>query len=98
MDDPFDPARVAQALEHLTGWSGDATGLTRTYHFASFADAMAFMAAATPHIEEMDHHPEWTNVYDRVEVRLTSHDVHGVSGRDVRLAEVLDELAGDAAS
>lgn len=97
MDERFDPARVMHALEHLPGWDGDVSGLTRTYHFASFADAIAFMAAAAPRIDEMDHHPEWTNVYDRVEVRLRSHDVDGVSGRDVRLAEVLDELAGDAA-
>lgn len=97
MDEPFDPARVAQALEHLPGWSGDASGLTRTYTFDSFPAAIAFMAAAAPRIDEMDHHPEWTNVYDRVEVRLSSHDVNGVSGRDVRLAEVLDELADPAA-
>ncbi|KQO41829.1 MULTISPECIES: 4a-hydroxytetrahydrobiopterin dehydratase [unclassified Aeromicrobium] len=97
MDEPFDPARVTQALEHLPGWSGDVSGLTRTYTFDGFAAAIAFMAAAAPRIDEMDHHPEWTNVYDRVEVRLSSHDVSGVSGRDVRLAEVLDELAGDAA-
>ncbi|WP_370074300.1 4a-hydroxytetrahydrobiopterin dehydratase [Nocardioides sp.] len=97
MDEPFDPARVTQALEHLPGWEGDASGLTRTYHFESFADAIGFMAAAAPRIDEMDHHPEWTNVYDRVDVRLVSHDVSGVSGRDVRLAEVLDELAGAVA-
>ena len=44
-------------------------------------------------IEEMDHHPDWTNIYDQVEIRLSSHDVEGVTARDVRLAKVLDRVA-----
>ena len=97
MDPEVSARSLRSLLEHLPGWEGDASGLTRTYHFESFADAIGFMAAAAPRIDEMDHHPEWTNVYDRVDVRLVSHDVSGVSGRDVRLAEVLDELAGAVA-
>ena len=93
MSEPFDPARVEQALEHLPGWAGDATALTKTFHFDDFAAAIDFMARAAPRIDEMDHHPEWTNVYDHVDVRLTSHDANGVTGRDVRLAEVLDQVA-----
>lgn len=95
MSEPFDPGRVEQALEHLPGWAGDTSALTKTFHFDDFSAAIDFMARAAPRIDEMDHHPEWTNVYDRVDVRLSSHDAHGVTGRDVRLAEVLDQVAAD---
>jgi 4a-hydroxytetrahydrobiopterin dehydratase len=52
------------------------------------------MSRATGPINEMDHHPEWTNVYNRVDIRLSSHDVGGVTDRDVQLAKVLDRVAG----
>ncbi|MCW2799700.1 MAG: 4a-hydroxytetrahydrobiopterin dehydratase [Aeromicrobium sp.] len=84
---------IDQALEGLRGWSRDGDALTKTYEFSDFAAAMAFMARAAPGIDEMDHHPEWSNVYNRVDVRLSSHDVGGITDRDLRLAQLLDGLA-----
>ena len=84
---------INQALEGLRGWSRDGDALTKTYEFDDFPGAMAFMARAAPGIDEMDHHPEWRNVYNRVDVRLSSHDVGGITDRDLRLAELLDGLA-----
>lgn len=86
---------IEEALEGLAGWSSEDGGaaIVKTFTFADFRSAMAFMQRACGPIEEMDHHPEWTNVYDRVEVRLTSHDADGVTARDVRLAKVLDRVA-----
>jgi len=81
---------IDSALEDLPGWSRAADAITKTYEFADFGAAMAFMARAAPGIDEMDHHPEWSNVYNRVDVRLSSHDVGGVTDRDVRLAMLLD--------
>jgi len=84
---------IAQALTEFTGWTYDGDALTKRFTFADFAAAIDFMASARPQIDELNHHPEWTNVYNRVDVRLNSHDVGGVTDRDFRLARLLDELA-----
>ena len=85
---------IAQALERYPGWTYDDGALTKTFTFDGFAAAIDFMATARPQIDELNHHPEWTNVYNRVDVRLNSHDVGGVTERDFRLASLLDELEG----
>lgn len=84
---------IAQALTEFTGWAYDGEALTKTFTFDDFAAAIDFMASARPRIDELNHHPEWTNVYNRVDVRLNSHDVGGVTDRDFKLASLLDELA-----
>jgi len=76
------------------GWDVDGDAIVTRYTFESFAAAMDFMARAAKRIDELDHHPEWTNVYDHVDVRLSSHDVGAVTERDLQLARVLDELSG----
>ena len=88
---------IAEALEGFTGWAYDGDALIKTFTFDDFAAAIGFMAAARPSIDELNHHPEWTNVYNRVDVRLNSHDVGGITDRDLRLAHLLDELASPAA-
>lgn len=93
MSTVLDAAEIDTALANLPGWSSDGDAITKTYEFADFAAAMAFMARAAPGIDEMDHHPEWSNVYNRVDVRLSSHDVGGVTDRDLRLATLLEGLA-----
>jgi len=84
---------IAQALTEFPGWEYDGDALTKTFKFSDFAAAIDFMASARPRIDELNHHPEWTNVYNRVAVRLNSHDVGGVTDRDLGLAKLLDELA-----
>jgi 4a-hydroxytetrahydrobiopterin dehydratase len=80
------------------GWTLDADGkaMLRTYRFADFATAFAFLTQVAAHAEAVDHHPEFTSVWNRVEFRLTSHDRDGVTSRDVDLAKVIDDLAGQA--
>ena len=73
-------------------WHESDAALETTYAFASFADAIGFMAAAVPGIDAMDHHPDWSNAHRRVRVSLTSHDVGRVTARDRRLAAHLDAL------
>lgn len=80
-------------LGDLPGWSLADDSITKTFEFADFSAAMAFMARCVPEIDRMDHHPEWKNVYNRVEVWLTSHDAGGVTERDLRLAHLLDAAA-----
>lgn len=85
------PAAVAEVLVRLPGWSGDINGLTRTYRFGDFNAAMAFMCHAAPAIDQLQHHPEWSNVYNRVSVTLRTHDAGDrVTELDVKLARLLD--------
>jgi 4a-hydroxytetrahydrobiopterin dehydratase len=88
----FTDAQIEEALEGLPGWSRDGEAIVRTFEFDDFSAAISFMTRAAGPIDEMDHHPEWTNVYNRVDVRLSSHDVGGVTDRDVQLARVLDRI------
>ena len=85
------------ALEQLSGWQkgqGERDRIEKTYKFGDFKTAWAFMSAAALKAEQMDHHPEWFNVYNKVEITLTTHDVDGVSEKDVTLGKFMDGLAG----
>ena len=90
------PLRIgaAAALAELPAWSAveGRDAITRTFRFPDFSAAFAFMTRAALKAEQLDHHPEWFNVYNRVEVVLTTHDCDGVSARDVALARFLDSL------
>lgn len=83
---------IQEKLDGLPGWHSEGSAITKRFEFDSFTAAMSFMAKAAPAIDTLDHHPEWTNVYNRVDVRLTSHDAGGVTQRDIHLAELLDEF------
>jgi 4a-hydroxytetrahydrobiopterin dehydratase len=66
--------------------------ITRQFKFADFAQAFGFMASVAIIAEKMDHHPEWSNVYNRVDILLTTHDADGLSERDAKLAEAIEAL------
>jgi 4a-hydroxytetrahydrobiopterin dehydratase len=85
----------ASALATLEGWSllEDRDAISKTFTFADFAAAFAFMTRVALVAEKMDHHPEWSNVYRRVHVTLTSHDVKGLTRRDLALAQAMDSFA-----
>lgn len=88
-----DAAR-AEALAALPGWA-DVAGrdaIHKSYRFKTFVDAFGFMSQVALLAERMDHHPEWFNVYNRVDVTLTTHDANGLSERDVKLAKAMDAL------
>ena len=85
---------IEAALETLPGWSVSGEKLHRNYAFGDFVRAWGFMSSAALVIQQMDHHPEWSNVYDRVTVELVTHDLKGISTRDVELAGKLEALAG----
>lgn len=76
------------------GWelSEDGTAIERRFEFAGFPAAIAWMTRAAFEAERMNHHPEWTNVYNRVDVRLTSHDTGGLTERDFELARRLNDI------
>ena len=83
-------------LGKLKGWSdvADRDAITKKFEFKDFNEAFGFMARAALIAEKMDHHPEWFNVYKKVEVTLSTHDAGGVTELDVKLAETMNELAG----
>ena len=92
------PARIGveAALAKLPGWQaakGEREAIARTYRFADFNSAFGFMTRVAIRAEQLDHHPEWFNVYNRVEVILTTHDAGGVTELDVSLAGFMDEAA-----
>lgn len=78
------------------GWAmhPERDALTKTFVFANFVEAFGWMTRAAIWAEKWNHHPEWANVYKKVEVTLTSHDAGGLTERDTRLAQKLDVLAG----
>ena len=77
------------------GWraSADGKALERSYRFKDFAEAFAFLTRVAEHAEAVNHHPEFTSRWDRVDFRLTSHDKGGVTKRDVALAEAIERMA-----
>ncbi|MCD9197129.1 4a-hydroxytetrahydrobiopterin dehydratase [Aeromicrobium wangtongii] len=90
---PFSDDQIETALTGLPGWSQEGEAIVKSYEFADFDAAIAFINRASGCINELDHHPEWTNVYNRVDIRLLSHDAGGVTNRDVQLARILERLA-----
>ena len=91
----LDPAARATALKSLPEWH-DVSGrdaIARKFQFKDFNAAFAFMTRAALLAEKMDHHPEWFNVYNRVEVTLSTHDAGGLTEKDIALAKAMDEYA-----
>ena len=90
----LDDAAIAAALPGVPGWTRAARngvdGIERRYNFADFTSAFAFMARVALLAEKADHHPEWSNVYNKVDIRLTTHDAGGLSARDFALARAID--------
>jgi 4a-hydroxytetrahydrobiopterin dehydratase len=83
------------ALSQLTGWSAaeGRDAIVKTFTFKDFNAAFGFMARVALAAERLDHHPEWFNVYNKVEVLLATHDADGVTELDVKLAQIMDEAS-----
>jgi 4a-hydroxytetrahydrobiopterin dehydratase len=88
----------AAALAKLSGWRElkDRDAITKRFAFQDFNEAFGFMARAALVAEKLDHHPEWLNVYNKVDVTLSTHDAGGLTDLDVQLAETMDKLAARA--
>jgi 4a-hydroxytetrahydrobiopterin dehydratase len=84
------------ALGQLAGWAAVAgrDAIQKSYRFKDFKQAFAFMTRVALKAEQIDHHPEWSNVYNRVDVTLATHDAGGVTALDITLAKYCDEAAG----
>lgn len=94
MVEQLSEAERADALDGLPDWDVDEArdAITRTLTFDDFSQAFAFMTQVALLAEKADHHPEWSNVYNRVDILLTTHDAGGLSERDVDMAQKIDAL------
>ena len=88
-----------EALAALPGWSFDSprNGIAKSFKFRDFGEAFAFMTRVALEAEKADHHPDWSNVWNRVDVLLTTHSAGGVTRRDIALAERMEAIAGRSA-
>ena len=93
--EPLSDEERADALDALTDWDYDEArdAISRSFTFKDFSEAFAFMTRVALYAEKHDHHPEWSNVWNRVDILLTTHDAGGLSLRDVAMAEAIEGLA-----
>ena len=89
------PAAIDEQQRDLHGWQVHNHKLQRQFTFADFVEAFGFMSRVASLAEAMDHHPEWSNVYSRVEINLTTHDAGGISQRDFTLAQRINGLLAE---
>ena len=91
---PLTKAEITDALRGLTGWTFNRNALAKEFKCGSFKEALSFMVRVGFEAEAMGHHPEWTNVYDRIAIRLNTHDAGGkVTAKDVALAKKIQALS-----
>lgn len=88
----LDKAAVEAKLSELSGWTLADGQIQREFEFPDFTHAFGFMSSVALLAERLNHHPDWSNVYNKVTIRLSSHDVGGISGRDFTLASRIDAL------
>ena len=90
------PTERATALKPLAEWTYDesAGSISRSFKFKDFSEAFAFMTRVALLAQAADHHPEWSNVYNKVSITLTTHDERGLTAKDVELASGIDKLLG----
>ena len=91
----IDPSALKDALARLNGWNvvDGREAIQRTFRFKDFNNAFGFMTKSALMAEKMDHHPEWFNVYNQVDVTLTTHSAGGITDLDIRLASFMNQLA-----
>ena len=83
---------IEKELKNLAGWSVDNGKLHKEFQFDDFNQAFGFMTRAAMHIEKMNHHPEWFNVYNKLTVELMTHDAGGITQNDINLAKILNSI------
>ena len=95
----LDDAERTQALGDLPDWryEADRSGIARSFKFRDFSEAFAFMTRVALAAEQADHHPEWSNVWNRVDILLTTHSAGGLTEKDVALAKRIDAFAAQLA-
>lgn len=96
MADKLSEADKSKAIRALSGWTlaDDGDAIERSIAFDDFVAAFGFMTKVAIYAEKAEHHPEWSNVYNEVEIKLTTHDAGGLTQKDVDLAKAIDAIIG----
>ncbi|WP_047466171.1 4a-hydroxytetrahydrobiopterin dehydratase [Rhizobium rhizogenes] len=91
----LEPGAIDETVAGLDGWTlaADRLSISKSYKFRNFVEAFGFMTEAALAAEKFNHHPEWFNVYSRVDVKLTTHDANGLTDHDVKLAKAMEKAA-----
>lgn len=84
--------QIKNELKELKGWTNQNGKLYKEFVFSDFIEAFGFMTKASLHIEKINHHPEWLNVYNKLSVYLTTHDAGGITANDIKLARILNSI------
>lgn len=97
MPEKLSSAAIVEAMQDLEGWAREdgRESIRKSYNFKDFNEAWGFMSRVALLAETMNHHPEWSNVYNRVDVVLSTHDVNGLSELDFEMAAKMDRFLGD---
>ncbi|MFZ9002868.1 MAG: 4a-hydroxytetrahydrobiopterin dehydratase [Robiginitalea sp.] len=85
-------SEIEKGLEGLQGWEFHENALETTFEFQNFKEAFTLMTRIAFECEALDHHPDWTNVYNRLHIRLSTHDAGGVTEKDFKLARLIEDL------
>ena len=88
----YEEAEIPAKIAHLSGWQVSNEGIEKEFQFSDFKAAFAVMSHIALEAEVMNHHPEWFNVYNRLKVRLSTHDAGGVTDKDIQLAEKIEAI------
>ena len=88
----LDSDEIELGLSKISNWTLDNDRIKKTFEFKNFVDAFTFMTRMAIEIERMNHHPEWFNVYNKINIELTTHDVGGISNFDFKLAKIMDDF------
>ena len=94
MIDKLSDPQIETELENLDGWKHDQSqnAIIKAFKFKNFSQAWGFMSRIALIAEKMDHHPQWSNTYNNVEIALTTHDADGISSRDIKMASAIENL------
>lgn len=85
---------LVAALDFLPGWTKDGNGLVKNFKFQNFREAMSAMLSISYEAEAINHHPEWSNVYNKLSIRLSTHDAGGITEKDIELAKRIENVLG----
>jgi 4a-hydroxytetrahydrobiopterin dehydratase len=88
----LDEKRLEEEIKKLNGWGVKQGRLSKSFKFAKFVKAFGFMTQVAIEAEKMDHHPDWTNVYNQVEINLVTHDAKAITRNDLKLANIIESI------
>lgn len=89
----YSPAEIQENLQWLKNWTLDGNSIKKDFKFKDFVSAFGFMSQVALHAEKLNHHPDWTNVYNTVSITLNTHDAGGLTDLDFKLAKLIDKIS-----